>query len=159
MPQKRKSSLSENSSRARAAKVARNQESSVHAELRRQQQAQRQSILRAAETPLQARVLSETQAELQAARKAIETPEQSQARKIHNAEMQSSRRRNFTRKDWSVFNGTGFQYNTSIEYHNHPLIDIGSMNKKCQQSDAFNWNDETAGMCCFSGKSFTSITW
>ncbi|GFV25297.1 hypothetical protein TNCV_2165851 [Trichonephila clavipes] len=81
MPQKRKSSLSENSSRARAAKVARNQESSVHAELRRQQQAQRQSILRAAETPLQARVLSETQAELQAARKAIETPEQSQARK------------------------------------------------------------------------------
>ncbi|GFT42262.1 hypothetical protein TNCV_1785961 [Trichonephila clavipes] len=64
MLQKRKSGLSKNSSRARAAKVARNQESSVHAELRRQQQAQRQSILRTAETPLQARVRSETQAEL-----------------------------------------------------------------------------------------------
>ncbi|GFY31459.1 hypothetical protein TNCV_4990181 [Trichonephila clavipes] len=82
MPRKRKSDLSKNSSRARAAKVARGQESSVHAKLRRQQQAQRQSILRAAETPLQARVRSETQAELQAARRAIETPE-SQARKIH----------------------------------------------------------------------------
>ncbi|GFS64609.1 hypothetical protein TNCV_4684491 [Trichonephila clavipes] len=49
MPQKRKSGLSKNSSRARAAKIARNQESSVHAELRRQQQAQRQSILCLAE--------------------------------------------------------------------------------------------------------------
>ncbi|GFT42636.1 hypothetical protein TNCV_2165351 [Trichonephila clavipes] len=78
MPQKQKSGLSKNSSRARAAKVARNQESSVHAELRRQQQAQRQSILRTAETPLQARVHSETQAELQVARRAIEMPEQSQ---------------------------------------------------------------------------------
>ncbi|GFU99277.1 hypothetical protein TNCV_355981 [Trichonephila clavipes] len=76
-------------------------------------------------TPICARVRSETQAELQAARRAIETPEQSQARKIHNAEMQSSRRRNFIRKDWSVFNGTRFQYDASVEYHNHPLIVIG----------------------------------
>ncbi|GFU76526.1 hypothetical protein TNCV_857571 [Trichonephila clavipes] len=111
MPRKRKSGLSKNSLRARAVKVARNKESSVHAELRRQQQAQRQSILIAAETPIQARVRSETQAEQrEAARRAIETPEEPQARKIHIAEMQSSRRRNFIRKDWSVFNGTGFQY-------------------------------------------------
>ncbi|GFY14242.1 ATP-dependent DNA helicase [Trichonephila clavipes] len=66
--------------------------------------------------------------------------------------MQSSRRRNFIRKDWSVFNGTRFQYDASIEYHNHPLIVIGSMNKKCQYCDAFKWNDETAGMCCSNGK-------
>ncbi|GFX94405.1 ATP-dependent DNA helicase [Trichonephila clavipes] len=26
------------------------------------------------------------------------------------------------------------------------------MNKKCQYCDAFKWNDETAGMCCSSGK-------
>ncbi|GFX98537.1 ATP-dependent DNA helicase [Trichonephila clavipes] len=149
MPRKWKSGLSKNSSRARAAKIARNQESSVHAELRRQQ---RQSILRAAETPLQARVHSETQAELQAARRAIETPQQSQARKIHNAEIQSSRRRNFIRKDWSVFNGTRFRYDASIEYHNHPLNVIGSKNKKCHYCDAFKLNDETAGMCCSSGK-------
>ncbi|GFT42264.1 helitron_like_N domain-containing protein [Trichonephila clavipes] len=61
--------------------------------------------------------------------------------------MQSSRSRNFLRKDWSVFNGTGFQYDASVEYHNHPLIVIGSMNKKCQYCDAFKWNDETAGEC------------
>ncbi|KAG8284318.1 hypothetical protein J6590_105531, partial [Homalodisca vitripennis] len=54
MPRKRKSGLSENSSWARAAKVVRNHEFAVHAELRRQQQAQRPSVLRAAETPLQA---------------------------------------------------------------------------------------------------------
>ncbi|GFV20495.1 helitron_like_N domain-containing protein [Trichonephila clavipes] len=66
--------------------------------------------------------------------------------------MQSSRRRNFIRKDWSVFNGTGFQYDASIEYHNHPLIVICSMNKKSQYCDSFKWNDETAGMCCSSGK-------
>ncbi|GFW47947.1 uncharacterized protein TNCV_2401341 [Trichonephila clavipes] len=125
MLRKRKSDLSKNSSRARAAKVARNEESL-------------------------ARVRSETQAELQAARRAIETPEQSQVRKSHNAEMQSSRRRNFIRKDWSVFNFTGFQYDASIEYHNHPLIVIRSMNKKCQYCDAFKWKDETAGMCCSS---------
>ncbi|GFW65220.1 uncharacterized protein TNCV_394861 [Trichonephila clavipes] len=69
-------------SRDLAAKLAENQESSVHSELRRQQKAQRQSILRAAEPPLQARVLSGTQVELQVARRAIETPEQSQARKF-----------------------------------------------------------------------------
>lgn len=108
-----------------AAKVARNQESSVNAELRRQQQAQRQSVLRAAETPLQAQVRSERQAALQAARRAIETPEQSQARKIYHTEIQTTHRRNFMRKEWSVFNGTGFQYDPSIEYHNHPLIVIG----------------------------------
>ncbi|GFX65295.1 hypothetical protein TNCV_4821851 [Trichonephila clavipes] len=90
IPQKRKSGLSESSSLARAAKVARNQESSVQALLRRQQQAQRQSILRAAETPLQERVRSETQAEQQAARRATGTPEQSQAR-IHNSELASSK--------------------------------------------------------------------
>ncbi|GBP77469.1 hypothetical protein EVAR_56080_1 [Eumeta japonica] len=73
---KRKSDLSRGSSRARAAKVARNQESSAHAELRRQQQAERQSILRAAETPLQTRVQVERQGEQQAARRAIETHEQ-----------------------------------------------------------------------------------
>ncbi|CAH1103825.1 unnamed protein product [Psylliodes chrysocephalus] len=55
MPRKRKSDLWKNWSRARAAKVARNHESSIDAELRRQQQAQRQSVLRAAETPLQGR--------------------------------------------------------------------------------------------------------
>ncbi|CAH1114907.1 unnamed protein product [Psylliodes chrysocephalus] len=59
MPRKRISNLSKNSSRARAAKVARNHESSFDAELRRQQQAQRQSVLRAAETPLRWRVQSE----------------------------------------------------------------------------------------------------
>ncbi|GFV36268.1 uncharacterized protein TNCV_2233151 [Trichonephila clavipes] len=96
MPPKGKSGLSKNSSRACAAKIARNQESSVHAELRRQQQAQRRSILRAAETPL--------------------------------------------------------QYDASIGYHNHPLIVIGSMNKKFQYCDAFKWNDEITGMCCSSGK-------
>ncbi|GFW55996.1 hypothetical protein TNCV_374021 [Trichonephila clavipes] len=64
MPRKRKSGLPKNSSRARAAKFAQNQESSIHEEIRRQQQAQRQSILRAAETPLQAGVRSETQTEL-----------------------------------------------------------------------------------------------
>ncbi|GFX00983.1 uncharacterized protein TNCV_4579491 [Trichonephila clavipes] len=66
--------------------------------------------------------------------------------------MQSSCCRNFIRKDWSVFNGTGFQYDASIEYHNHPLIVIGSMNKKCEYCDAFKRNDETNGMCCSSGK-------
>ncbi|KAG8273158.1 hypothetical protein J6590_027493 [Homalodisca vitripennis] len=96
---KRKSALSKNLSWACAAKVARNQESSVHTKLRRQQQAQRQSVLGAAETPLQAQVRSERQAVLQAARRAIETPEQSQARRIHNAEMQTTRRQNFMCKD------------------------------------------------------------
>ncbi|GFW02650.1 hypothetical protein TNCV_2456641 [Trichonephila clavipes] len=49
MPQKRKSDLSKNLLQANAAEVAQNQESSVHAELRRQQQAQQQSILCLAE--------------------------------------------------------------------------------------------------------------
>ncbi|KAG8248709.1 hypothetical protein J6590_035478 [Homalodisca vitripennis] len=63
----------------RVAKVARNHESAVHAELRRQQQAQRKSVLNAVETPLQAQVRSESRAALQAARRAIKTPEQSQS--------------------------------------------------------------------------------
>ncbi|KAG8335227.1 hypothetical protein J6590_073324 [Homalodisca vitripennis] len=79
----------------RAAKVAQNKESAVHAELGRLQQVQRQSVLRAAETPLQAQVRSERQVALQAARRAIEMPQQSQAKRRHNAEMQTTRRRNF----------------------------------------------------------------
>ncbi|XP_018784607.1 PREDICTED: uncharacterized protein LOC108966269 [Bactrocera latifrons] len=141
MPRKRKSGIYKISLRARAAKIERNQETSAHAELRSQQQAERQRVLRTAETPLQARNRLEIQVVLQNTRRAIETPEQSQ-----------TRRRNFMRNDWAVFNGTGFQYDPSIEYHNHALIVIGSMNKKCQYCDAFKWKDETAGMCCSGGK-------
>ena len=120
MPRKRKSALSRNSSSVRKAKVARNQESEVHAELRRQQQAERQRVLRAAETSHQTRVRSERQAKQQEARRTTETQEQLQARRIHDAEVRTTRRRNFMTKDWSVFNGTGFQYDPLVEYSNHP---------------------------------------
>nr|XP_036214835.1 uncharacterized protein LOC118680209 [Bactrocera oleae] len=140
MPRKRKSALSRNSSSVRKDKVAQNQESEVHAELRRQQQTERQRVLRAAETFHQTRVRSERQAKQQEARKTTE--------RIHDAELRTTPRRNFMTKDWSVFNGTGFQYDPLVEYSNHPLIVLGSMDKKCQHCNAFKWKDETAGMCC-----------
>lgn len=157
MPRKRYSNLSMNSSQARTKKIARSQESSVHAELRRQEQAERQSALRANETLLQTQLRLEKQAQRQAAIRATKTPEQSQARRIVNTETQNERRRTFMRNNWSVFNNSGFEYDPLIDYKNHILIVVGLMNKKCQFCDALKWKDETTGMCC--SNSFPSFTW
>ena len=103
MPRKRKSALSRNSTPVRKAKVTRNKECEVQAELRRQQQADRQRVLRAAETSHQARVRSKRQAKQQEARRATETQEQLQARRIHDAEVRTTRRRNFITKNWNIY--------------------------------------------------------
>ncbi|KAJ8883195.1 hypothetical protein PR048_015035 [Dryococelus australis] len=135
MPRKLKSSLSRVSSQAQAKRLARSQESSEDAELRRQEQAERKATLRAAESPaetsakakrssrassrsegLRDTYSNEKQAARQAALMASETPEQSQARRIANAEIQTERRRNFLSNTWSVFNNTAFNYDPLIDY-------------------------------------------
>lgn len=115
-------------------------------------QAERQAYFRVNETLLQTQLRLQRQTEQQAAIRARETPEQSQARSIVHAEMQTARRLNFIRNNWSVFNNSGFQYDPLLDYHNHCLIIIGSMNRKCRFCEAFKWKDETAGMCCSNGK-------
>ena len=45
-----------------------------------------------------------------------------------------------------------FQYQSSIEYHLHPGIQIGTMNSKCSFCGALKWKGESPGMCCSSGK-------
>nr|CAD7202969.1 unnamed protein product [Timema douglasi] len=70
--------MTTSSSRAQAAKIAQSQESSVHAELRRQEQAELQAALRADETPFQSQERLEDQDTRQASMRAAEKPLQLQ---------------------------------------------------------------------------------
>nr|CAD7434734.1 unnamed protein product [Timema monikensis] len=92
MSRKSNFNLSRSSSRARAAKIARSQESSVHVELRRQEQAERQAALRADETPSQSQERLEDQATRQASMRAAEKPLQTQLRLEGQAECQRALR-------------------------------------------------------------------
>lgn len=52
----------------------------------------------------------------------------------------------------SSFNRLAFEYDPEIEYSSHSKIIIGEMDKECEYCHAFKFKNETAGMCCASGK-------
>ncbi|KFM71124.1 hypothetical protein X975_02399, partial [Stegodyphus mimosarum] len=120
--------------------------------IRLKEQAERQTALRSIGTPLQTQIRLKEQAQQQVVIRERNTPEKLQARTIVHTEMQTEHPRNFMHNSWSLFNDSGLPYDPSIDYHNHPLIVIGSMSKKCQFCDALKEKDETAGMCCSKGK-------
>ncbi|KFM63267.1 hypothetical protein X975_07584, partial [Stegodyphus mimosarum] len=136
--------LEEQAERQAAFRVA---ETPLQTQICLKEQAEGQTALRAIETPLQTRIRLEEQNQQQAVIRARDTSVQLQARRIVNAEMQTEHQRNCMHNSWSVFNDSGLQYDPSTDYHNHPLIVIGSMSKKCQFRDALKSKDETAGMC------------
>nr|CAD7569112.1 unnamed protein product [Timema californicum] len=78
--------------RARAAKIARSRESSVHAELRRQEQVELQAALRADETAFQSQERLEDQATRQASMRAAEKTLQIQLRLEEQAKRQRALR-------------------------------------------------------------------
>lgn len=45
-----------------------------------------------------------------------------------------------------------FEYNANIDYQNHRLIQIGSMDQVCACCQAFKFSNESAGICCANGK-------
>ncbi|KFM56878.1 hypothetical protein X975_00691, partial [Stegodyphus mimosarum] len=132
-------------------------ETSLQTKICLKEQAERQTALIAIETPLQAKIRLEEQVQQQAVIRARYTPEQLQARRIIHAEMQTEHRQNFMNNSWSLFNGSGLQYEPSTDCHNHPLIVIDSMSKKCLFCDALKWKHETAGICCSNGKVSLSL--
>ncbi|GFY36822.1 hypothetical protein TNCV_2567841 [Trichonephila clavipes] len=81
-----------NSSKARAKKVARFNETSPQAELRRLEQTESEAAHRAAETPEQSQARRRRRAEYLASQRAVETPEQSQARRLQHATYMASQR-------------------------------------------------------------------
>lgn len=92
MPRKRKSSLSRLSSQARAKRIARSLESLEDAELRRQDQVDRQAALRATESDAQSQQRRQEQAERQAALRAAESIAQTQQRLHEQAVRQAALR-------------------------------------------------------------------
>lgn len=50
------------------------------------------------------------------------------------------------------FNRMAFDYDPQIEYSAHPKVTIGDMTKECEHCHALKFKNETAGMCCASGK-------
>lgn len=45
-----------------------------------------------------------------------------------------------------------FQYEPDIEYSAHPKVVIGAMDKECPHCHALKFKNESAGLCCASGK-------
>lgn len=175
MPRKRKGNLSHSSKKARAMTVARRAETSRQAELRRLEQAERQAALRAAETSEQTRLRLQQHAEYLASQRAAETAEQSltrrqeqadrqanlrvaenmeetEARRIANSERMAVRRQAFTQNTWGVFEKVTFEYDATIDYGNHRIIQMGRMDKECKFCRALTWKEKRAGMCCSGGK-------
>jgi hypothetical protein len=52
----------------------------------------------------------------------------------------------------TTLNRLTFEYDLEIDYSSHVLITIGSMDKECQHCHDFNYEGESAGKCCASGK-------
>lgn len=52
----------------------------------------------------------------------------------------------------SSFNRIAFEYDPEIEYCAHSKAMIGGMDKECTHCHALKFKNETAGMCCSSGK-------
>ena len=45
-----------------------------------------------------------------------------------------------------------FSYLPDVPYNDCKAVLIGSMNKECQHCKAHEWDKESAGICCSSGK-------
>jgi hypothetical protein len=45
-----------------------------------------------------------------------------------------------------------FEYEPDIQYYAHSKVVIGTMDKECPHCNALKFKNETAGMCCASGK-------
>lgn len=52
----------------------------------------------------------------------------------------------------STFERAAFNYEPDIDYASHPKVIIGEMNQVCAHCNALKFKNETAGMCCASGK-------
>nr|XP_053619327.1 uncharacterized protein LOC128680307 [Plodia interpunctella] len=92
MPRKRKSDLTRSSSRARAARVARTQESEEQTQARQILDAERHAAARATETVERTQARQHLDAERHASLRASETLEQAQVRQILDAERHASYR-------------------------------------------------------------------
>ena len=53
---------------------------------------------------------------------------------------------------WECMNNAAKQYDSTQEYGQHDLIQIGRMNTTCQYCAALKWKSETPGLCCSAGK-------
>ena len=56
------------------------------------------------------------------------------------------------REPWECMNNAAKQYDSTQEYGQHDLIQIGRMNTICQYCAALKWKSETPGLCCSAGK-------
>ena len=142
MPRRRKSNLTYVSRNARSLRIARQQESSEDAEMRRIEQAERQANIRAAETLSQSHArlrdmaermasqrASETaevtdfrrqqRAELMASLRASETFEERHVRRFSDAQHRHERRQIFARNTWKFFENCAFDYDPTLDYSNH----------------------------------------
>lgn len=59
---------------------------------------------------------------------------------------------NIRRRQTINLNHVACAYDPSVDYHSHPCVVIGPMEKKCRHCDAFKFQNETPGMCCANGK-------
>ncbi|GFT52247.1 hypothetical protein TNCV_4275601 [Trichonephila clavipes] len=138
---------------AGAKKVARFNETFPQAELRRLEQADSEAAHRAAETPEQSQARRRRHAEYLASQRAAETPEHSQARRLQLATYMASqrdtetieptesrkravaeraqqRRLIFIKNTWvGVFDKAAFEYDETLYYESHKLIEIEAMIK------------------------------
>ncbi|XP_060801784.1 uncharacterized protein LOC132902069 [Amyelois transitella] len=127
-------------------------ESLEQSQARRLLDSERHASVRAAESLEQSQARRLLDSERHASLRAAETLEQSHARRLLDADRHAERRRTFARNTWEGFKDAAFDYDPTIDYVNHNLVNIGRMILKCRYCEALKWKDETNGMCCSGGK-------
>src|SRR5436190_9365404 len=53
---------------------------------------------------------------------------------------------------WKTKQGSGFNYNSDLNYDSDKTVILGPITNTCKFCRALKWKDESAGMCCNSGK-------
>ncbi|CAH2102540.1 unnamed protein product [Euphydryas editha] len=146
MPRKRKFNISQSSNKARGMKIARRNETSQQADLRRLEQT------RTAETLEQSLNRRQQQTTYKASQRVTETFEAAESRKRAVAERAAQRRQTFTRNTWRVFSKAALEYDQTLDYETHKLIKIEAIIIDCRYCGCLKWKEEAAGLCCSGGK-------
>ncbi|GFV31299.1 uncharacterized protein TNCV_1886981 [Trichonephila clavipes] len=88
-----------------------------------------------------------------ASQRDTETIEAAESHKSAVAERTQQRRLKFRKTRGRVFYKAAFEYDKTLDYGNHKLIQIEVMNNECRFCGALKWKEESAGMCCSGGSS------
>lgn len=144
MPRRRRTALGRHTPRIARQSQARSQETEEQREQRLLHDRTARAAARARETDQQRQLRLASDAAQTARARATETMD-------HRMQRLQDLRAQRQRPNMQL-NRVAFHYDPTVDYHLHPNVVIGAMDKVCRYCHALKYKNETPGMCCSSGK-------